>query len=1021
MLTARDLEAVLPLSPQQRGMLFESLRAPGSGIFIEQAVLSLHGELDPAAFQNAWRRLVERHAILRTAFLWEDQQQPLQAVLRRAEAPVVHVDLRALPEERHAAALAEHLVIDSRRGLALRHPPPMRLAVFRMSGSEYRFVWTVHHVALDGWCRTIVLEEFLVLYSGFREGREPALAPARPYGDYIVWLQRQDLARAEAFWRGRLQGIEAAPLFPAAPGGRDAVTGDRYGSASGRLEPAVAERLRTAGVRHRVTVGTLLQGALALLLSRYSGREDVVLGITVAGRPADLPGVDSIVGLFTNTLPLRARVPPGGPLWDWLRQLQSESVELRQFEHCSEGQVHEWSGLPGRLPLYDCVLVLENYPLREADDGSGGIGIEIADAVQQGARTKYLLTLVASVQREVALQLVYDGRRISGNDANRIVSDLAALLQHVAGEPETDIAGLRAAIPDGEPPRARPLAEPAGSHTGALDETPPGDALEERLARAWAETLGLDRVGVHASFLELGGHSLLAMRLADKIREALGREIPLRLLFAAPTAASLAHTLRSGAAGDLGGGAPPGGQSLPALVPCLEDRHGTFPLHGVQRHYWLARGGADSVPLPGSNLYVQVELPGTDAGLLGRLRTALGTLVERHDMLRAVFLPDGQQRVLPEVPPYELSVADLSGLAAEAAMARVDEARDDLRHRRAPVERWPLFDFLVQLLPAGKARLHARFEALLLDGDSRDLLFRELLRLLSGAGLPPAPGITYRDFVTTWRQAAAAEPFRRSRQHWLGRLPTLPPPLHLPAPAAPRPPARSRYARWTGEMLDRETWARLRQRAGRAGLTPSAVVTAAFARLLGRASGQNAFCLPVVGNLRPPMHPDLDRVVGNFDELHPLPVEDAAAPLMELARRLQEETAMALEHRYTSRAGVLLELHRRPGARSPVPAVFFNSMVELDRSGAETPRQEGASVPVLDLAITIPQAILECTVAETRRETLLGLWQWLDEEPSAGLVAEIRKDYEKLLRHLACEDVAWREARPAGADRLAAP
>jgi len=210
-MTAKNVAAIYPLSPQQQGMLFDTLQLSAPGVHIEQKIYVLRGELDVPALERAWQHLVERHSILRTAFVWKNQDEPLQCVMREVNLAIVKHDWRMLPEaERRLQMFLEE---DRRRGFELTKPPLLRLTLFQMGGQEYRLVLTHHHIVLDGWCRPIIDDEVQALYETFRNGAVPDLPPARPYRDYIAWLKRQNLASAESYWRGVLSGIsEPTPL-----------------------------------------------------------------------------------------------------------------------------------------------------------------------------------------------------------------------------------------------------------------------------------------------------------------------------------------------------------------------------------------------------------------------------------------------------------------------------------------------------------------------------------------------------------------------------------------------------------------------------------------------------------------------------------------------------------------------------------------------------------------------------------------------------------------------------------------
>ncbi|HKY29367.1 MAG TPA: condensation domain-containing protein, partial [Pyrinomonadaceae bacterium] len=284
-MTAKNVAAIYTLSPQQQGMLFDTLQLSDSGVHIEQKVYVLRGELDVPAFEKAWQCLTERHSILRTGFVWKSQDEPLQCVLHQVDLRLMKHDWRTLSEEQQREHLQEYLEEDRKQGFELAKPPLMRLALFQMRNQEHHLVLTHHHIVLDGWCRPIMDEEVRNLYDGFCKGEVTHLPPTRPYRDYIVWLKRQNLSKAEEFWRGVLNGIsEPTPL-----GTETATIDDAHGAGFGELRiqlpESTAAALKQLARQHHVTLNTLVQGLWAIMLSRYSGSKDVIFGTTVSGRP----------------------------------------------------------------------------------------------------------------------------------------------------------------------------------------------------------------------------------------------------------------------------------------------------------------------------------------------------------------------------------------------------------------------------------------------------------------------------------------------------------------------------------------------------------------------------------------------------------------------------------------------------------------------------------------------------------------------------------------------------------------
>ncbi|RSN41938.1 non-ribosomal peptide synthetase [Amycolatopsis sp. WAC 04197] len=409
----RDVEDVYPLTPMQAGMVFHSLARPGDRNYFEQITFTVDDVPDPRALVAAWRRVVERTPVLRSRIVWEGVPRPLQIVLRAAEIPVSCPDWSTVDAEE---ALRRKLAEDLAEGLDLTRAPLTRLVVAKESAASVRVIWTFHHVLLDGWSVFGVLSDVLAVL----RGEEPPVR--RPFRDYAGWLAEQDDEAAEAHWRAELAGVTPTPL----PGDRGARA--HAASSSARVpvdfDDATTARIHAFARRHHLTLNTIVQGAWAALLSRYSGESEVCFGATVSGRPVELPGADDIAGLFINTLPVRVRLDAGRGLVDWLRELQAAQAESRRYGHVGLPRLQSWSDTGGSL--FDSIVVFENYPVA---DVAGMADVRAAE------RTNYPLGVVAYPGRRLSLVLTHDPELIGPDLARRLAGHLETLIRGFADAP----------------------------------------------------------------------------------------------------------------------------------------------------------------------------------------------------------------------------------------------------------------------------------------------------------------------------------------------------------------------------------------------------------------------------------------------------------------------------------------------------------------------------------------------------------------------------------------------------------
>ena len=440
----RTVEDMYPLTPMQAGMVFHGLSQAADSLYFEQATFVLDGVPDPDTLAAAWQRVVDRTPVLRSRIAWEGLPQPLQVVQREVTLPVTHLDWRGLSDVDARAELDRLLTRDRERGLDLRIAPLARVALARLSDTEVRVVWTFHHVLLDGWSVFQVLTDVFTAHAALAAGREPQLPARPPFREYLRWLAAQDQRDAEGYWRAILAGFESPTPLPydRVPGRDQATRSARWHSVV--LTGAQSARLDEFARAHRLTLNTILQGAWAVLLSRYSGRRDVCFGATVSGRPADLPGADAVTGIFINTLPVRVTVDGGADVAGWLRDLQSAQAEARRYDFASLAQLQACSELPGWVHLFDSLVVFENYPINAAAAAEHGLRLRDLHAVES---TNYPLTVVVSPGERLTVDVGYDPDLFDAATIERIAGHLTGLLDAAAAGPATPVGRLDALTP----------------------------------------------------------------------------------------------------------------------------------------------------------------------------------------------------------------------------------------------------------------------------------------------------------------------------------------------------------------------------------------------------------------------------------------------------------------------------------------------------------------------------------------------------------------------------------------------
>ncbi|MFD9903354.1 amino acid adenylation domain-containing protein, partial [Streptomyces sp. NPDC059063] len=481
----REVADLYPLTPMQAGMLFHSLMDPDARTYVNQVQLVLRGVTDAHALAEAWQRTAAANAALRTRLVWQETAEPLQAVQHRATVPITHHDWTGWSADRCARETDRLLDEDRRAGIDLGAAPLMRLALIRLSPDRVRMVWTFHHTLLDGWSAAQVFDEVCERYAALTAGRRPEAVDRAPFRDYLDWLSRQDVARAQQYWRDALAGFSAPTELPRDRRAAEAHDASSAGSVRAELAADVSARLRETAQRSGLTVNTVVQGAWALLLSRYGGGDDVVFGTTVSGRPAELPGVTSMVGVFINTLPTRVRVDRRRGLLAWLREVQAAQSESRRHDFVSLAQIQTWSEVPGGTNLFDSIVVFENYPFDTGALARHGLAVEQERDVQP---TNYPLNVVVVPGDALSVVLDYDPACFEESTARSLSAQLLHTLRVLADATDGTRLDAVDVLPPGERERllhgpARPELAPVAPEVlpalveAAVDRTPAARAL----------------------------------------------------------------------------------------------------------------------------------------------------------------------------------------------------------------------------------------------------------------------------------------------------------------------------------------------------------------------------------------------------------------------------------------------------------------------------------------------------------------------------------------------------------------
>ena len=418
------IDDIYPLSPMQQGMMFHTLLNAKSGDYFEQIHLLMHGNINKNLLRKSWEYLLDRHTILRTAFTHDMASQPLQVVQQHVSLPWTEYNWQDLDKTSQQERLEQLLNTERQQGFQLDHAPLMRCQLIQLDPTHYRFIWNHHHLLMDGWCLQILFQELMVTYASLMQDPEnsnPIPTKPQPFRNYIDWLHNQDETEARTYWQHLLQGFDTPNAIPLPVVSQNPPVYKEYEL---HLSPRQTTDLMALSRNRRLTLNTLLQGAWALLLHQYSGDSDIIFGVTVSGRQASLPGIQSMLGLFINTLPLRVR-DFNSDLITYLQHIQEQQQNNERYGHVSLADIQKSSDVQGYHALFETLLVFENFA-RTQEFGSEEL-FTITETTSR-EQTNYPLTLMAVPGDELLLKLFYDSSTFSTTAIQRMVAHLQIIL-----------------------------------------------------------------------------------------------------------------------------------------------------------------------------------------------------------------------------------------------------------------------------------------------------------------------------------------------------------------------------------------------------------------------------------------------------------------------------------------------------------------------------------------------------------------------------------------------------------------
>ncbi|MFD1676349.1 condensation domain-containing protein, partial [Alicyclobacillus fodiniaquatilis] len=434
----QSIEDIYRLTPLQAGMLFHALYDNNSGNYVIQNTGELSKSANIRALIRAYRQVMNQYDIFKSEFKWEGLREPHQLVKKQARIVVEEYDWTDMCKGIQHEMWEKFIQEDRVRGFELDKGISSRLSII-WTGEIYRIIWCHHHILLDGWSTSRVLKEVFEYYIAYSKGDVPKRDKSRSYREYISWLNNRSVESTEKFWREKLQGFTSPTPLEWGQLYRKVNVIEDSGVSERQLSGELTERLEKWAHQNQLTVNTLILGAWALVFSRYSREADILFGVTISGRPSDLQGVESMVGLFINTVPMRVQVDDE-PIKDWFKRIQENQLECQENGYSSLINIQEWSEIPQGTPLFESLYIFENYLTSEANEDLGAeLRISEERVIEQ---THYPLNMIVLPNQVLTLKMAYNPERFSNFIIESMLYSMEIILGNIIKQEHAKISEL---------------------------------------------------------------------------------------------------------------------------------------------------------------------------------------------------------------------------------------------------------------------------------------------------------------------------------------------------------------------------------------------------------------------------------------------------------------------------------------------------------------------------------------------------------------------------------------------------
>ncbi|NAS30806.1 hypothetical protein GTQ40_07475 [Flavobacteriaceae bacterium R38] len=525
------IEAIYPLTNMQQSLLFHHLMNKEDQGFLH-VQCKLEGELNVTAFKDAWQAVVKRHTVMRTSVHWKNVDKPIQVVRPEKIMNWFHHDWQDIPNDKIEEQLAIFKNNPDEKDIAFEKGPLSKINLIKTDAKTHYIIWNCHHLLLDGWSCSILLQDVFAFYESFCNNSNNTLEVVPSYKTYLNWLQKTDINKASTFWKEAFHNFKTPPLFNP----KQQQLSNSYLNHHMLIDEQLTTALQKTSREYRITINSLFQGVWSILLSHFFGTKDITFGNTVSGRSANFPNIDLMTGMFMNVLPVRKVLNESDALSELFQDMQSQQMEARNYEHFSGDEITSWIDWPIGIPLFDNLLIFENFPWN--DINSAGIKVK---EFESGITTTYPVTLtVKANENAFDVNLIVNSAIVSDETASWLLNNLKQIITVISNTQNISLHELYNQLDtfSGKKEVAFTIeaAKPVNSEKEYVG---PRNDTELQLVKIWESIFISEAISVNDNFFELGGKSLQAVKMFALIKSRFNVKLPPSTLIEHPTIAEM--------------------------------------------------------------------------------------------------------------------------------------------------------------------------------------------------------------------------------------------------------------------------------------------------------------------------------------------------------------------------------------------------------------------------------------------------------------------------------------------------